>query len=147
MPELVNGLRMLNASDPAVEVAVQETGEHIISTAGELHLERCLRDLKDRYAKIDVQASAPIVPFRETIAAADGKAATDYSVEVFSPNKSCRLKMRCFPLSDELASFIEHHAKEMRSRVDQAAEQLSDDFGHELQKRLLQDDSSLKLDR
>lgn len=35
-------------------------------TAGELHLERCLRDLRERFAKIEIQASPPIVPFRET---------------------------------------------------------------------------------
>lgn len=66
MPKLVEGLRLLNQADSCVETLVQETGEHVILTAGELHLERCLRDLRERFAKIDIQASAPIVPFRET---------------------------------------------------------------------------------
>lgn len=30
---------MLNQADPCVETLVQETGEHVILTAGELHLE------------------------------------------------------------------------------------------------------------
>ncbi|CAH7666943.1 hypothetical protein PPACK8108_LOCUS1310 [Phakopsora pachyrhizi] len=66
MPKLVEGLRLLNQSDPCVETFIQDTGEHVILTAGELHLERCLRDLRERFAKIQIQASKPIVPFRET---------------------------------------------------------------------------------
>lgn len=39
MPKLVNGLRMLSQADPCVQTFQQETGEHVILTAGELHLE------------------------------------------------------------------------------------------------------------
>lgn len=39
LPKLVEGLKLLNQADPCVEVLVQETGEHVILTAGELHLE------------------------------------------------------------------------------------------------------------
>ena len=83
MPKLVRGLKLLSQSDPCVESFQQKTGEHVILTAGELHLEvcsfaagisyditkilqRCLKDLRERFAKIDIQASKPIVPFRET---------------------------------------------------------------------------------
>ncbi|GAA5924993.1 GTPase RIA1 [Sporobolomyces koalae] len=66
MSKLVEGLRLLNQADPCVETLVQATGEHVILTAGELHLERCLKDLKDRFARIEITVSPPIVPFRET---------------------------------------------------------------------------------
>ena len=36
-------------------------------TAGEVHLQRCIQDLEERYAKISIMASPPIIPFRETI--------------------------------------------------------------------------------
>lgn len=39
MPKLVRGLQILNQADPCAEYLVQETGEHVILTAGELHLE------------------------------------------------------------------------------------------------------------
>lgn len=39
MSKLVEGLRLLNQADPCVETLVQSTGEHVILTAGELHLE------------------------------------------------------------------------------------------------------------
>ena len=43
-------------------------GEHILVTAGEVHLERCVLDLKQTFSPwIEVIVSAPIVPFRETI--------------------------------------------------------------------------------
>jgi ribosome assembly protein 1 len=67
-----------------VECTLKDTGEYILSTAGEIHLERCIEDLTKlysffrierkmyylylfRYARIEVNVSAPIIPFRETI--------------------------------------------------------------------------------
>ncbi|KAG7235345.1 hypothetical protein INR49_002768 [Caranx melampygus] len=67
MPKLVRGLRLLNQADPCAEVLIQETGEHVLITAGEVHLQRCLDDLRDRFAKIEISASKPIIPFRETV--------------------------------------------------------------------------------
>jgi len=67
MGQLVEGLKLLNQADPSVEISVHETGEHILAAAGELHLERCIKDLTETYAKIEISHSEPIVPFRETI--------------------------------------------------------------------------------
>lgn len=67
MASLVHGLKLLNQADPAVEVLVQETGEHVVVAAGEVHLQHCLDDLRERFARIQIRASEPIVPFRETI--------------------------------------------------------------------------------
>uniref|UniRef100_H2YCF7 Ribosome assembly protein 1 n=1 Tax=Ciona savignyi TaxID=51511 RepID=H2YCF7_CIOSA len=67
MNNLVDGLKLLNQADPCVQVMVQETGEHVVIAAGEVHLQRCLDDLKNRFSKIEIKASAPIVPFRETV--------------------------------------------------------------------------------
>lgn len=39
MPKLVNGLKLLSQADSCVETFQQQTGEHVILTAGELHLE------------------------------------------------------------------------------------------------------------
>lgn len=48
MPQLVRGMKLLNQADPCVQVLIQETGEHVLVTAGEVHLQRCLDDLKER---------------------------------------------------------------------------------------------------
>jgi ribosome assembly protein 1 len=39
MQKLVHGLKLLSQADPCVETFQQKTGEHVILTAGELHLE------------------------------------------------------------------------------------------------------------
>jgi translation elongation factor EF-G len=46
LPKLVEGLKRLARSDPMVQCVIEETGEHIIAGAGELHLEICLNDLQ-----------------------------------------------------------------------------------------------------
>jgi len=65
--ELEAGLELLNVADPSVDFQISDAGEFILSTAGELHLERCLRDLEERYAQVEMDVSPPVVPFRETI--------------------------------------------------------------------------------
>eukprot|EP00794_Sanderia_malayensis_P009497 gene9497-10491_t len=67
LPSLVKGLKLLNQADPCVRVLVQETGEYVIVTAGEVHLQRCLDDLREKYAGIKIAVSPPITPFRETV--------------------------------------------------------------------------------
>lgn len=67
MLALSRGMHLLNQSDPCVEVTLQETGEHILAAAGEVHLKRCLDDLRNQFAQVDVQMSAPIISFRETV--------------------------------------------------------------------------------
>jgi translation elongation factor EF-G len=43
LPKLVEGLKRLSKSDPCVQTWINETGEHIVAAAGELHLEICLK--------------------------------------------------------------------------------------------------------
>ncbi len=65
--DLVNGMRLLNQADPSVEISVQETGEHVLAAAGEVHLQKCLDDLEKEYARVKLKVSEPIIPFRETL--------------------------------------------------------------------------------
>jgi ribosome assembly protein 1 len=39
----------------------------VIIASGEVHLERCVADLKERFACVPFNVSAPIIPFRETV--------------------------------------------------------------------------------
>ncbi len=55
MARLAEGLRLLNRADPFVEVSLLETGEHLLGAAGEVHLETCVKDLKERFAKVELQ--------------------------------------------------------------------------------------------
>jgi ribosome assembly protein 1 len=49
MDILIAGLNKLNRADPSLEYFVTPQGEHILSTCGEVHLEKCLKDLKDDF--------------------------------------------------------------------------------------------------
>lgn len=67
LPKLKKGLKLLNQADACVQVIVQENGEHVLVTLGEVHLERCVFDLENDYAKCPLNVSTPIVSFRETV--------------------------------------------------------------------------------
>lgn len=67
LDKMIKGLQLLVQSDPCAEYEQFSSGEHVLLTAGELHLERCLTDLRERFARCEIQPSAPIVPYRETI--------------------------------------------------------------------------------
>jgi translation elongation factor EF-G len=68
MENLKNGLVKLNKSDPSVQFFINKKGEFILSCCGEVHLERCIVDLKDDFCPgIELTVSEPIIEFRETI--------------------------------------------------------------------------------
>lgn len=51
LPLLEEGLQLLNRADPFVQVSVSDmTGEALLGAAGEIHLETCLKDLRERCA-------------------------------------------------------------------------------------------------
>ncbi|GIY80668.1 elongation factor-like GTPase 1 [Caerostris darwini] len=137
MPLLVKGLRLLNQADPCVQVFVQETGEHVLVSSGEVHLQRCVDDLKESFAKIDINVSAPIVPFRETIIpppkvdmvnevieeksqqkkvlkvedeALENDVGRDGIITMKTPNKLSCVKIRAKPLPPDITRLLEENA-------------------------------------
>ena len=68
LPKLVEGLKKLSKSDPLVVCTCNESGQQIIAGCGELHVEICLKDLRDDYTSgIEIIASDPIVSYKETV--------------------------------------------------------------------------------
>jgi ribosome assembly protein 1 len=61
------GLALLNQADPCVELNVADNGELQLSALGELHLQRCVKDLTQRFARCEVKVSPPINSFMETL--------------------------------------------------------------------------------
>ena len=64
---LVKGLKLLNKADPLVVYTVSQRGEHVLAAAGQVHLDRCIKDLQERFAKVQLGVSKPLVSFKETI--------------------------------------------------------------------------------
>ncbi len=100
LPKLIEVLRQIGKEDPTVRVEInEETGEHLISGMGELHLEIITYRIDEK--GVEIETSEPIVVYRETIA---GKAGP---VEGKSPNKHNRYYIDIEPLSDELFNAIQ----------------------------------------
>ncbi len=96
LPKLIEVLRVVGKEDPSIEVEINEdTGEHLISGMGELHLDVIEKRIKTEKG-IDVQTSPPIVVYRESI---DGK-----SPEVMgkSPNKHNKFFMKVEKIPEEI---------------------------------------------
>lgn len=101
------------------------TGEHVITTLGEVHVEKCVHDLEQSYAKIKVNVSKPIVSFRETIVPAATvdmvneaivKTAEDKDVSKKiavqqTLNKLGTLKVIAVPLPAEAVELLETHSE------------------------------------
>ncbi|CAD6197184.1 unnamed protein product [Caenorhabditis auriculariae] len=66
MDELREKLKLLSLLDSSLKVLELETGELAMVTAGEVHLQKCVRDLND-LGITNLDVSAPIVPFLETV--------------------------------------------------------------------------------
>merc|ERR1719214_261915 len=102
LPKLVDGLKKLSKSDPLVVCTTEESGEHVIAGCGELHVEICLKDLREEYAQCDFIMSDPVVSYRETVAGTSSQTCL-----AKSPNKHNRIYLVAEPLADEVSNDIE----------------------------------------
>lgn len=70
LPKLVEGLKRLNKSDLSIQINIEESGEHVIVGDNEMHLETCIKNLKEKFMNnIPLLISDPIVSYRETVTA------------------------------------------------------------------------------
>lgn len=109
MPSLINGLKLLDRSDNSVKVYMQDNGEHILVACGEVHLQRCIKDLEDTFAKVPITTSEPLVAFRETIVGS-GKLVSEKTA-----NKRCEIIATAYPLPGQLVEFLETHTETMKN--------------------------------
>lgn len=124
LPKLVEGLKRLSKSDPCVLTLMNESGEHVVAGAGELHLEICLKDLEEDHAGVPLIVSDPVVQYRETVTQKSSMTALSKS-----PNKHNRLYVVAEPLDEELANAIETGKVNPRDDFKARARILADDFG------------------
>ena len=149
MTRLVDGLKMLNQADPCVEVKQQETGEHIIVTTGEVHLQRCLNDLA-LFTGIEINCSEPIVPFRETIVERPKmdmvneliaeqkmvKSNNDPLIQLVTANKKSKIKIIAKPLPQEVSKLLDKNTNLLRV-ITRAQRKSKDDDQHITDQALL----------
>jgi len=127
LPKLVEGLKRLAKSDPMVQCVIEESGEHIIAGAGELHLEICLKDLEEDHAQIPIKKSDPVVSYRETVSEESNQMCLSKS-----PNKHNRLFMKAVPMPDGLAEDIDKGEVNPRDEFKARGRYLADKYEYDV---------------
>ncbi|MBS3062063.1 MAG: elongation factor EF-2 [Candidatus Diapherotrites archaeon] len=95
LPKLITAIRQLTKEDPNLRASInQETGEHLLSGMGELHLDVNRYRIENNY-KVPVQMGNPIVVYKETMTK---KSPT---LEGKTPNRHNRFLMHVEPLSKD----------------------------------------------
>lgn len=96
LPKLIEVLKKLSKEDPNLQATInQETGEHLISGMGELHLEVNIYRIKNAHG-LDVETSSPIVVYHEAL-----KAESEI-LEAKSPNKHNKFKIKVTKLDENI---------------------------------------------
>jgi len=99
--KLIEVLRNKSREDPTLKVEInEETGEHLVSGLGELHLEIIEDDLRREHG-IEVKTSPPIVVYRESVTKKSPE------VEGKSPNKHNKFYITVEPLPEEVFKLLE----------------------------------------
>jgi len=127
LPKLVEGLKRLSKSDPLVQCSIEESGEHVVAGAGELHLEICLKDLEEDHACIPLKVSKPVVSYRETVSEPSDRMCLSKS-----PNKHNRLFMKAQPMPDGLPEDIDGGQITPRMEMKERARQLADKYDYDV---------------
>ncbi|MFD1685466.1 elongation factor EF-2 [Halobellus litoreus] len=100
LPKLIETLQQVAKEDPTIRVEINEdTGEHLISGQGELHLEVITQRIQKNQG-IPVQTGEPIVVFREA------PQQQSREVEGVSPNRHNKFYITVEPLSDDIVDAI-----------------------------------------
>jgi elongation factor 2 len=104
LPKLVEGLKRLAKSDPLVQIQIDEnTNEHIVAGAGELHLEICLKDLEEDFMNgAELVKGEPVVGYRETVTKESRMMMLSKS-----PNKHNRIFCKAEPMEEGIAEDID----------------------------------------
>ena len=102
LPKLIEGLNLMVKTDGLVQVTKEENGEHVVAGCGELHLEICLHDLVENYAKIEITTSEPVVSYKETVTTTGSTRCLSKS-----QNKLNRVIGYAQPLEPEIVSEVE----------------------------------------
>lgn len=149
---LMKGLRLLNRADPFVEVTVSSRGEHVLAAAGEVHLERCIKDLKERFAKVSLEVSPPLVSYKETIegVASDmldnlksSTRSSDY-VEKMTPNGRCVVRVQVMKLPSALTMVLDKSTDLLGDIIGGKLEQSTSNLETE-RSNIVQDESPIEV--
>jgi len=111
LPRLVEVLRTVAKADPSIQIEInQETGEHLMSGMGELHLEITNYRIVNEH-KVEITTSQPIVVFRECVGGKGGP------FEGKSPNKHNKFYIEVEPLEPAIVQAIRAGEIDVEGRI------------------------------
>ena len=111
LPKLIDVLRTIAKADPSIQVEINpETGEHLMSGMGELHLEITNYRIVNEH-KVEINTSQPIVVYRECVGGKGGP------FEGKSPNKHNRFYIEVEPLDPTIVQAIRSGEIETEGRI------------------------------
>jgi len=120
LPKLIETLRQVSKEDPTIQITINEdTGEHLISGQGELHLEVITQRIEKNQG-IPVNTGEPIVVYREAIQRASDQ------VEGISPNRHNRFYISVEPLPEDVVDTIKKGEASMDMPEQERREALQD---------------------
>jgi elongation factor 2 len=123
LPKLIDVLRKVGKEDPSIRIEInEETGEHLMSGMGELHLEIIENRIRTEKG-LEIKTSPPIVVYRETVT----KKSREF--EGKSPNKHNKFWFRAEPLDPRIRQAIrdgELAEGRVKKKIPQFLEKLRD---------------------
>jgi elongation factor 2 len=100
LPKLIETLQQVAKEDPTIRIEINEdTGEHLISGQGELHLEVITQRIQKNQG-LPVHTGEPIVVYREAPQTVSAE------VEGVSPNRHNKFYITAEPLTDDIVDAI-----------------------------------------
>ena len=124
LPKLVDVLRVIAKADPSLSIEINnETGQHLMSGMGELHLEITEYRIINEQG-VDIKSSPPIVVYRECV---KGPNKTEF--EGKSPNKHNKFYFIVEPLEESVLEAIRTGAIDVDAKIKDpkaVAKQLTD---------------------
>ena len=112
LPKLVDVLRVIAKADPSLSIEINnETGQHLMSGMGELHLEITEYRIINEQG-VDIKSSPPIVVYRECV---KGPNKTEF--EGKSPNKHNKFYFIVEPLEESVLEAIRTGAIDVDAKI------------------------------
>ena len=111
LPKLIEVLRSIAKADPSISISIdEETGEHLISGMGELHLEVTEHRIREEQG-VPVTSSEPIVVYRECVEGHGGV------FEGISPNRHNRFYFEVEPLEQDIVDAIDKGDIKVKGKI------------------------------
>lgn len=104
MPGLLLGVKLLIQSDSCAQCVLQENGQYVLMTAGHVHLEKCIEDLKN-FTGLDFKLSSPMVQLRETVVLPANKTEAPYKSKILL-ELGIKIQISAYPMPSILEKFV-----------------------------------------